>query len=78
MRSVLEYEAARMGQVRYIRIPMDAVLVRRGQNVHEVGFMGAQEGRDAIMERVEAALHRLEARRGIADEPVACAEVEMD
>ena len=51
---------------------------RQVQDVHEVPFMGAQEGRNAIMRRIEAAMLRFEARRGITDEPIACEEVEVD
>ena len=52
--------------------------VRQVQDIHEGPFMDARAGRDALLYRIQVFMGRFEARRGIADEPIACEEVEVD
>ncbi len=44
----------------------------------EVAFTRAQEMRGVMWRRMEVVMRRFESMRGIADEPVACEEVEVD
>lgn len=56
----------------------NAMLDWQGQHAHEVTFTRAQEMRGVMWRRMEVVMRRFESMRGIADEPVACGEVEVD